>query len=67
LTEHGAKLAILPRAVRDHEIEQPALFARHLPGEQRRCAAHEFEKPNTLVKIGSVPALVIPDPAKRRS
>jgi hypothetical protein len=55
------QLAILPGAVRNHEIEQPTLFARFLLSEQDVRAFREFEKLHALVEVALVGALVVLD------
>ena len=47
LAERDRQLAILPRAVREHEIQQEALLVRRLLLEQLCRLPREFEKVDT--------------------
>ena len=61
LAECRLHCAILPRAVRKYEIEQPTFFARFLLREQPLCVSRQFENLDALVHVGLVGLLVTVD------
>ncbi|MBV9748509.1 MAG: hypothetical protein JO157_06830, partial [Acetobacteraceae bacterium] len=53
--------AVLPGAVRKHEIQQLALLARFLSGEQPLRVSRQFEKLHALVHVGLLGGFVAVD------
>ena len=61
MAKRGDQLGVLPRAVRNHEIEQSSFLARSLSLAEFTRTTSEFEELDPLVKIGLVGVLVFLD------